>query len=212
MALTADLLVRSITYRLQEQALGRLQIEHRKELDQIAGIGAKPSSKPKRAGPLRAGSRLVRRWRGTTYSVTVLDGAFEFRDQRYGSLSEIAREITAQLGQVRRGNDVRILIRASSPTPAKPRNEELVHMLADARAVQHLVLSKPHHTLADLARSAGRSERVFKRMLRLSYLSPSIVQAILEGDQPPSLTVRGLHQISSIPIAWDEQRRFFQFD
>ncbi len=93
-ALTADLLVRSITYRLQERALGRLPIEHRKELDQLAGIGAKPDSKPKRAGPLRAGSRLVRRWRGTSYSVTVLDGEFEFRDQRYASLSEIAREIT----------------------------------------------------------------------------------------------------------------------
>ena len=60
--------------------------------------------------------------------------------------------------------------------------------------------------------SAGRSERVFKRMLRLSYLSPSIVHAILEGDEPPSLTCRGLHRVSSIPIVWDEQRRFFQFD
>ena len=93
-ALTADLLVRSITYRLQEQALGRLLIEHRKELDQLAGIGEKPDSKPKMAGALRTGSRLVRRWRGMSYSVTVLDGAFEFRDQRYASLSQIAREIT----------------------------------------------------------------------------------------------------------------------
>jgi len=126
-------------------------------------------------------------------------------------IGEEAR-LSAQLGQVRRGNDVRILIRASSPKPAKPRNEELVHMLAEAHAAQHLVLSKPNHSLADLARSAGRSERVFKRMLRLSYLSPSIVQAILEGDQPASLTCRGLHRISSIPVAWDEQRRFFQFD
>ena len=126
-------------------------------------------------------------------------------------IGEEAR-LTAQLGQVRRGIDVRILISASSPTPTEPRNEELVHILADARTAQHLVFSKPNHSLADLARSAGRSERVFKRMLRLSYLSPSILQAILEGDEPPSLTCRGLHQISSIPIAWDEQRRFFQFD
>jgi hypothetical protein len=109
-AFTADLLVRSITYRLQEQALGRLLIEHRKKLDQLAGIGSKPNSKPKRAGPLRAGSRLVRRWRGTSYSVTVLDGAFEFRDQRYGSLSEIAR-----LRQTRRGSGPRFFgCRASS--------------------------------------------------------------------------------------------------
>ena len=44
---TADLLVCGLTYRPQEQALGRLLIEHRKEFDQLAGIGAKPNSRLK---------------------------------------------------------------------------------------------------------------------------------------------------------------------
>lgn len=93
-AFTANLLIRGITYRLQEQSLGKLPIEFRRELDQLAGIGAKTAHPDKKKGPLRQGSRLVRRWRGISYSVTVLDGEFEYHDRRYRSLSEIAREIT----------------------------------------------------------------------------------------------------------------------
>ena len=93
-AFTADLLVRGITYKLQEQRLGKLPIEYRRELDQLGGIGAIPSSKRKIGGTLRPGSRLVRRWRGTTYCVDVLAGEYEYGDKRYKSLSEIAREIT----------------------------------------------------------------------------------------------------------------------
>ena len=118
--------------------------------------------------------------------------------------------ITTHLGKVRRGNDVQIVVRANDASPMKKRNEELVHMLADARAAQHLVLSRPNDSLADLARLAGRSERIFKRMLRLSYLAPEIVKAILEGDEPSSMTCRGMHRINSIPMAWGEQRQFFQ--
>jgi site-specific DNA recombinase len=120
--------------------------------------------------------------------------------------------LTARLGRVRRGNDVRLIVKPSTTAPSKPRNEELVHMLADARAAQHLVLSKPSATLALLAASADRSERVFKRMLRLSYLAPEVAKAILEGDEPSSMTCRGLHRVVGIPIAWDEQRRFFALD
>ena len=93
-AFTADLLIRGITYRLQEQSLGKLPIEYRRELDQLAGIGASGARPDKRKRPLRPGSRLVRRWRGISYSVAVLDGEYEYRDKRYRSLSEIAREIT----------------------------------------------------------------------------------------------------------------------
>ena len=120
------------------------------------------------------------------------------------------QSITTQLGKVRRGNDVQIVVRAKDAEPVKPRNEELVHMLADARAIQHLVLSRPGDSLADLARSTGRSERIVKRMLRLIYLAPQIVKAILEGDEPSSMTCRGMHRINCIPMAWDEQRQLFQ--
>ncbi|MEO6248516.1 MAG: recombinase family protein [Sphingomicrobium sp.] len=120
--------------------------------------------------------------------------------------------LMAQLGKVRRGNDVQIIVRSTASPAAPPRNEELVHMLADARAAQQLALTRPNDPLGKLAASAGRSEKIFKRMLRLSYLSPEVASAILEGRQPSSMTCRGLHRVAGIPLSWADQREFFRLD
>ncbi|MEO6248517.1 MAG: DUF2924 domain-containing protein [Sphingomicrobium sp.] len=91
-AFTADLLTRGIAYRQQELAHGRLAIEHRRELDRLAG-GGKPKGRSA-TGVLRPGNRLVRRWRGITFTVAVVENGFLYDDQKYRSLSEIARVIT----------------------------------------------------------------------------------------------------------------------
>lgn len=95
-AYTIDLLMRGIAYRLQEKALGGLPTELRRELDSRATFGG-ARSKPAKTGQaikLKAGNRLVRRWRGTTYTVMVTDAGFLFQDRPYASLSTIATEIT----------------------------------------------------------------------------------------------------------------------
>jgi hypothetical protein len=43
---------------------------------------------------LKPGARLMREWRGETHDVRVLEDGFEWRGQRWRSLSAIAREIT----------------------------------------------------------------------------------------------------------------------
>jgi hypothetical protein len=43
---------------------------------------------------LKAGTVLVREWHGVSHRVTVLDDGFDFRGERFRSLSEIARKIT----------------------------------------------------------------------------------------------------------------------
>ncbi len=49
---------------------------------------------PKITPKLKGGARLVREWNGRTYQVQVIDVGFIFDGRPYGSLSEIAREIT----------------------------------------------------------------------------------------------------------------------
>jgi Protein of unknown function (DUF2924) len=97
--ISRDLLMRALAYRLQELELGGLPKWARQSL---AGSAAAPdppkaggASTPKPALPrLKSGARLVREWHGRIHSVIVLDDAFEFEGQRYGSLTKIAREIT----------------------------------------------------------------------------------------------------------------------
>ncbi|MCW3797233.1 DUF2924 domain-containing protein [Sphingomonas sp. BN140010] len=87
-AYTPDLLARGIAYRLQEKALGRLDPALARQL-QSTGRGGR-SAKTK----LRPGNRLVRRWRGRTYVVDVIEEGFCYDQVTYGSLSEIATKIT----------------------------------------------------------------------------------------------------------------------
>lgn len=48
----------------------------------------------KAAPALKPGARLLREWHGTTHVVDVLEGGFLWKQQRFQSLSAIARAIT----------------------------------------------------------------------------------------------------------------------
>jgi hypothetical protein len=51
----------------------------------------------------------------------------------------------------------------------------------------------------------GRETGRFKRLLRLSYLSPAIYQDILVGREPAGLIATGVHKVTNIPLLWTEQ-------
>lgn len=91
----ASLLRRAIACRLQEAQQGGLKPALRRRLAKLArelretgavSVAGRP--------PVKPGTRLIREWRGESHEVTVLDDGFAYRDARYRSLSEIAREIT----------------------------------------------------------------------------------------------------------------------
>ncbi len=94
--LSRDQLLRAITYKMQERVHGGLSQADKKTLrDLAAKIEAEGANDALRLPlTLQSGQRLVREWRGQTHSVLVVEAGFEYRDQRYRSLSEIARQIT----------------------------------------------------------------------------------------------------------------------
>ena len=90
-----DLLRRSIAYRIQEKAYGGLPRLVQRQLDQlIKSYAAKPTGKLVLPPRIKAGSILVRQWKGKSYRVTVLADGFAFDGQIYGNLSEVAQLIT----------------------------------------------------------------------------------------------------------------------
>ena len=90
--------VKKLAYRLQELAYGidtrplerKLEIHARQHLD----AKGQPLRKPRKAKTLVVGTRLVREHNGDQHQVTVLANGFDYRGQRYKSLSAIARTIT----------------------------------------------------------------------------------------------------------------------
>ncbi len=107
--------------------------------------------------------------------------------------------------RVRHGNDVKLvvgdLVEADEPT-AHP---QLIVLLKDAQRAQTLALAKPNFTLERLANVFGRSTERYKRLLRLSYLSPTIVNTIVKGKQPGRLTGRYMQNLDGVPLSWVAQ-------
>jgi hypothetical protein len=95
MRLSRDLLMRGITYKLQERLLGGLSISILRKLEGL-NIGSETSNTKKPLPPisLKAGTRLIREWRGVTHTVLVQAQGFEWNSRRYRSLTVIAQKIT----------------------------------------------------------------------------------------------------------------------
>ena len=87
---------------------------------------------------------------------------------------------------------------------------DLIALMAEAMEVQRLVLQSPELSLNQLGKREGRCRTHLARLLRLSWISPKIAEAIAAGAQPKTLTRRVLLS-APIPLTWDEQERQFGF-
>jgi len=91
-----ELMIPFLAYRIQENAYGGLKPSTRSELRRIARNLEKSTGRTdlRTRIRIRAGTRLLRQWRGATHEVVVSDSGYEYRGTSYRSLSEIARKIT----------------------------------------------------------------------------------------------------------------------
>ena len=104
--------------------------------------------------------------------------------------------------------EARLRIDANDNTSST--SNDLLALIADAMAVQRLVLALPELSPAQLAKRERRCRTQLTRLLRLSWMSPRIIDAIADGTQPKGLTRRAL-LIRDMPIDWAEQERKFGF-
>lgn len=88
-----DLMRRVLAERLQTEAEGG-DIGLAKTLRQVATRHRTGRRTPPRTAVFKIGSRLERHWQGQAHQVDVVDGGFVWRDRRFKSLSQVAREIT----------------------------------------------------------------------------------------------------------------------
>ena len=92
LGLSRDLLIRALTNQLQEHSYGGLSRALRRRLQSLPGASNKGALA--NAGLLKAGTTLVRQWRGQTHTVLVHKDGFEHEGKLYRSLTAIAERIT----------------------------------------------------------------------------------------------------------------------
>ncbi len=92
---SADLLRRTLAYRLQERAAGGLSPEITRRLRKIfrdMGHGTGPAFNG--VLHIKPGTVLTREWKGVLHQVRVLEDGFEHEGKSFSSLSEVACRIT----------------------------------------------------------------------------------------------------------------------
>lgn len=83
-----------LAYRVQEKAGPKLSKAIVRHLERLSKPNTNIDVIQAPVRQLSEGSSLLREWNGETHEVQVLEKGFEYRTQRYRSLSAIAREIT----------------------------------------------------------------------------------------------------------------------
>jgi site-specific DNA recombinase len=100
-----------------------------------------------------------------------------------------------------------IIVPGNSGTRSRRIDHELVRALARARSWMGMLQRGEFADTAEIAQGHGLSEPHVRRLLRFAYLAPDIVEAIVEGRQPRTLTVKLL--LKGIPLDWSDQRAAF---
>lgn len=91
-----------------------------------------------------------------------------------------------------------------SGTQARARPDDtLIKALARAFRWKKMLETGDFATVAELADREGIAVSYLTRVLRLTQLAPDLVDAILDGRHPPSLTLQSLR--GQIPDEWSSQ-------
>jgi hypothetical protein len=87
----------------------------------------------------------------------------------------------------------------------------LVRLVAKAWALREALVSSSARSLTAFAAAQGISQSYATRLVRLAWLAPDIIEAILRGRQLTSLSASRLMRDTRIPSDWQEQRQALGF-
>ena len=92
--------------------------------------------------------------------------------------------------------------------PARRRPDDtLIRALARAHRWKRLLEDGKYRSAGELAEAEGVTRSFVNRLLRLTLLSPDIVEIILDGRQSKGLQLEELTR--SLPSKWEEQQKHF---
>ena len=123
------------------------------------------------------------------------------------SASDPPIELTAAVAFKRRGVETKLVLpglaqqnHSLRPDPA------LIKAIARGRAWFEELATGRVRSLQQLADRDGITRRYIRRLVNLAFLSPVLVEAILQGRQPIQLTATRLTAFD-LPLDWTEQHR-----
>jgi hypothetical protein len=121
--------------------------------------------------------------------------------------SENAIELTASVAFTRRGAETKLVLPGLAQQEHSLRcDPALIKAIARGRAWFEELATGRARSLQDLAKRDGISRRYIRRLVGLAFLSPQLVEAILQGRQSVELTATRLTELE-LPLDWTEQHK-----
>jgi DNA invertase Pin-like site-specific DNA recombinase len=121
--------------------------------------------------------------------------------------SDSAVELTAAVAFTRRGAETKLVLQGLAQRSHSSRCDPvLIKAIARGRAWFEELTTGRARSLQVLAKRDGISRRYIRRLVGLAFLSPELVEAILQGRQPVELTVTRLTG-RELPLDWTEQHK-----
>jgi DNA invertase Pin-like site-specific DNA recombinase len=119
-------------------------------------------------------------------------------------------QISYSIAIRRRGVETRLIIE-NSTDPEKP-DEKLVNLVVRAHRWFDELYTRSAKSVQELGKKYKANPADISRVLPLAFLAPDIVEAILNGRQPPELTAARLKRMRDLPLDWQQQRRYLGFE
>ena len=138
-------------------------------------------------------------------------------DRIQGSTDSIRREgnhptIIIRAALTRRGGERAITgPDGKSVGPGERLDDTLLRNLAQAHAWRRALEDGSRGSVHELAAAAKCDQRYVRKLLRVAYLAPDIVEGILDGLQPESLELKHLTD-PKLPFDWPGQRSALRFN
>jgi DNA invertase Pin-like site-specific DNA recombinase len=111
---------------------------------------------------------------------------------------------------IRRDNGARVLVTGTQRPLVDSSASALVKAVARGYAWRQQLLNGRARSTAEIAQKEGVTHRYVARLLRLGFLAPDIIVAILAHQHPAQMIVDRMR--GPVPIDWNEQRQLFGFD
>ena len=120
-----------------------------------------------------------------------------------------AGQSSIELAQPPKPRSIRARIETDNCHSTPEPETTLVHAVSRALSWRKALANDTHQSIEKLAAAVQWNPKVIRKALRLTFLAPDIIEAILRGSQPKSICLSKLQGISA--CLWEEQRRLLVF-
>jgi site-specific DNA recombinase len=126
----------------------------------------------------------------------------EQRDTGFANSMTVAQFIPIRVK--RRGLEMRLIMEGAIASSRKADPSMLQAIARGHRWFEDLVSGRVAST-REIAKREKLQDRHVRRLLRLAFLSPKIVETIAEGRQPIELNAEALTKHFMLPVSWRKQ-------